>query len=176
MILTHAKDITRAYGGVPVRDAVLVVPAFYTQPERQALMDAAEIADIKVRCGAVGMARACGSCWVVDRRVPQLILHPPCINQQVLGLMDENAAAALLFAVDNVYEEPTNIVFYNLGASSLQVARRLARLLLVRPPWTFLDSPLPPKPKPIESGVAGGDVVVDHGVGEEREALRLLHR
>lgn len=48
MILTHAKDITKAYGGVPVRDAVLVVPAFYTQPERQALMDAADIADIKV--------------------------------------------------------------------------------------------------------------------------------
>lgn len=35
--------------------------------------------------------------------------------------MDENTAAALLFAVDNVYEQPTNIVFYNLGASSLQV-------------------------------------------------------
>lgn len=35
--------------------------------------------------------------------------------------MDENTAAALLFSVDNVYEEPTNIVFYNLGASSLQV-------------------------------------------------------
>lgn len=35
--------------------------------------------------------------------------------------MDENTAAALLFSVDNVYEEPTNIIFYNLGASSLQV-------------------------------------------------------
>lgn len=52
MILTHAKDITKAYGQVPVRDAVLVVPAFYTQPERQALMDAAEIADIKVKTKA----------------------------------------------------------------------------------------------------------------------------
>jgi hypothetical protein len=41
--------------------------------------------------------------------------------QQVLGLMDENTAAALLFSVDNVYEEPTNIIFYNLGATSLQV-------------------------------------------------------
>jgi hypothetical protein len=27
---------------------VLVVPSFYTQPERQALLDAAEIADMKV--------------------------------------------------------------------------------------------------------------------------------
>ncbi|TFJ83042.1 hypothetical protein NSK_005667 [Nannochloropsis salina CCMP1776] len=87
MILTHAKDITKAYGGIPVRDAVLVVPSFYTQPERQALLDAAEIADMKI-----------------------------------LGLIDENTAAALLFAVDNVYEQPTNIIFYNLGASSLQVS------------------------------------------------------
>jgi hypothetical protein len=62
MILTHAKDITKAYGGVPVRDAVLVVPAFYTQPERQALMDAAEIADIKVRallCPALPESTLC---------------------------------------------------------------------------------------------------------------------
>lgn len=39
----------------------------------------------------------------------------------VLSLMDENTAAALLFAVDNVYTQPTYIVFYNMGASSLQV-------------------------------------------------------
>ena len=31
-----------------MHDAVLVVPSFYTQPERQALLDAAEIADMKV--------------------------------------------------------------------------------------------------------------------------------
>jgi hypothetical protein len=41
--------------------------------------------------------------------------------------MDENTAAALLFSVDNVYEEPTNVVFYNLGASSLQVTNATQR-------------------------------------------------
>lgn len=86
MVLVHAKDITKQYGGSYVHDAVLVAPAFYTQLERQALIDAADLADIRV-----------------------------------LSLMDENAAAALIFGIDNVYENPTNFLFYNLGASCLQV-------------------------------------------------------
>jgi len=40
---------------------------------------------------------------------------------RVLSLMDENTAAALIFGIDNVYEQPTNLIFYNLGASCLQV-------------------------------------------------------
>lgn len=62
-----------------------------------------------------------------SKRVTRLmkILAPPLsppLSSQILGLIDENTAAALLFAVDNVYEQPTNIIFYNLGASSLQVS------------------------------------------------------
>ena len=56
----------------------------------------------------------------------------------MLSLMDENTAAALLFAVDNVYDKPTNVVFYNLGASSLQVKRRHP---LHSPPFTPLLRP-----------------------------------
>ena len=46
-VLTHAKDITKAYGGAPVTDAVLIIPSFYTQPERQALLDSAEVRERK---------------------------------------------------------------------------------------------------------------------------------
>jgi hypoxia up-regulated 1 len=49
MVLTHAKDITAAYGvTAPVKDCVLTVPSFYTQHERRALLDAAELAELNV--------------------------------------------------------------------------------------------------------------------------------
>ncbi|KAL7472426.1 hypothetical protein ACHAXS_012758 [Conticribra weissflogii] len=49
MVLTHAKDITAAYGvTTPLKDCVLTVPSFYTQHERRALLDAAELADLNV--------------------------------------------------------------------------------------------------------------------------------
>jgi hypoxia up-regulated 1 len=49
MVLSHAKDITAAYGVTsPVKDCVLTVPAFYTQHERRAILDAAELAELNV--------------------------------------------------------------------------------------------------------------------------------
>lgn len=88
MVLTHAKDITNAFG-VPgeVRDCVLTVPSFYTQHERRALLDAAALADLNV-----------------------------------LALIDENTAAGLHYGIDRIEEEPQNILFYNMGASALQVS------------------------------------------------------
>ena len=93
MVLDHAKEITHAYGGEKgntygnIQDCVLTVPSFATQAERQALIDAATLAEFNV-----------------------------------LSLLDENTAAALHFGMDKMYEEPQLILFYNLGASSLQVS------------------------------------------------------
>ena len=41
---------------------------------------------------------------------------------KVLGLIEENTASALNFGMDKMYEEPQTILFYNLGASALQVS------------------------------------------------------
>ena len=93
MVLGHAKEITNAYGEEKgttlgnIRDCVLTVPSFATQVERQALMDAAELADLNV-----------------------------------LSLIDENTASALNFGMDKMYDDAQIIIFYNLGASSLQVS------------------------------------------------------
>jgi hypoxia up-regulated 1 len=93
MVLNHAEEITRAYGAEKghvfgsIQDCVLTVPSFATQAERQAYLDAAELADFKV-----------------------------------LSLIDENTAAALHFGMDKMNEEAQIIIFYNLGASSLQVS------------------------------------------------------
>lgn len=50
MVLDHAKEITGAFstGGTAVKDCVLTVPSFYTQKERLALLDAAQLADLNV--------------------------------------------------------------------------------------------------------------------------------
>lgn len=39
----------------------------------------------------------------------------------VLGMMDETVASALHYAMDKTFEKPQTILFYNMGASSLQV-------------------------------------------------------
>ena len=41
---------------------------------------------------------------------------------KVLSLIDENTASAVNYGMDKVYEEPQIYLFYNLGASSLQVS------------------------------------------------------
>ena len=87
MILSHVKDITKAFGGKLVRDCVITVPMYFTQHERAALLDAAEIADMRV-----------------------------------LSLIDENTAAALQYSLDRVFEEPQNVLFFNMGSQSTQVS------------------------------------------------------
>jgi hypoxia up-regulated 1 len=48
MVLTYARDITKDFGGLAVRDCVLTVPSFATMHERRALITSAEIAGLKV--------------------------------------------------------------------------------------------------------------------------------
>jgi hypoxia up-regulated 1 len=47
-ILAHAKQQCEAYVGEPVRDAVITVPPFWTHRERQSLLDAADLAGLRV--------------------------------------------------------------------------------------------------------------------------------
>lgn len=93
MLLSHARDMTIAYGKensgktLSPKDLVLTVPSFATQHERKALLDAAALADLNV-----------------------------------LSLIDETTAAALHYGMDKIMEEPKIFIFYNFGASSLQVS------------------------------------------------------
>jgi len=43
-------------------------------------------------------------------------------NLNVLALIDETTAAGLHFGIDRVDEEPMNVLFYNMGGSSIQVS------------------------------------------------------
>jgi L1 cell adhesion molecule like protein len=48
MILTKMKDIAEAFVGKPVRDAVITVPAYFNDAQRQATKDAGIIAGLNV--------------------------------------------------------------------------------------------------------------------------------
>jgi len=88
MVLSHAKDFTAADGVTgKIKDCVLTVPCFYTQHERRAILDAADLADLNV-----------------------------------LALIDETTAAGLHFGIDRIEEKPMNVLFYNMGGNSIQVA------------------------------------------------------
>jgi len=90
-VLSYAKQLAEAHAGSPVKDAVITVPPFWKEPERNAMLGAAEIAG----------------------------LH-------VLSLMHENTAFAFKYGFDKESEfsstDPTNVVFYDMGAASYKVS------------------------------------------------------
>ena len=59
---------------------------------------------------------------------------------QVLSLIEENTAAALHYGIDRVFEEPNTVVYYNMGASAVQVRRALSAPYLGR---RYLSLPVP---------------------------------
>ncbi|KAI9980623.1 hypothetical protein PInf_009926 [Phytophthora infestans] len=48
MVFTHARQITDTFAEAPVKDWVLTVPTFFSQAQRQAMLDAAEISGVRV--------------------------------------------------------------------------------------------------------------------------------
>lgn len=48
MVFTHAREITDAFAEAKVRDWVVTVPVFFSQAQRQAVLDAAELAGVRV--------------------------------------------------------------------------------------------------------------------------------
>lgn len=87
MMMTHIKDITKDFSGSAVKDCVITVPSSFTQHEKNALLTAAEIADLNV-----------------------------------LSLIEENTAAALHFGIDRTFDEPHNVLYYNMGSGQIQVS------------------------------------------------------
>merc|ERR1712137_637325 len=48
MVFAHARQITDTFAEAQVKDWVLTVPTFFSQAQRQALLDAAEISGVRV--------------------------------------------------------------------------------------------------------------------------------
>lgn len=93
MVLNHAEEFTQAYGVEKGHDIGSIKDCVLTVPSF------ATQAERQAYLDAAKLA-----------------------DYNVLSLIDENTAAALNFGMDKVYEEPRIYLFYNLGASSLQVS------------------------------------------------------
>eukprot|EP01047_Picozoa_sp_COSAG01_P060146 COSAG01_NODE_7330_length_3248_cov_14.447444_1_plen_1001_part_10 len=89
MLLTRQREDAEAMAEEPIKDVVLTVPPFWAQDERQALLDAAELA-----------------------------------GMNVLGLMNENSAVAMKYAIDKKYDasKEHNVIFYDMGSTSVKAS------------------------------------------------------
>lgn len=93
MVMTHAEEMTIAYGKEKGTELTSVQDCVLTVPSF------ATQAERQAYLDAAKLA-----------------------DFKVLGLIDENTAAALNFGMDKLYDEPQIYLFYNLGGSSLQVS------------------------------------------------------
>jgi len=93
MVLTHAKEMTKIY--IDELGGVAMLP-------KDCVLTVPSFATIHERWALMAAAKLA--------------------DMNVLGLIDENTASALNFAMDKQYPEPQILLFYNLGASSLQVS------------------------------------------------------
>ena len=89
ILLTKQREDAEAIAEEPIKDVVITVPPFWAQDERQALLDAAELA-----------------------------------GMNVLGLMNENSAVAMKYAIDKKYDasKEHNVVFYDMGSTSVKTS------------------------------------------------------
>lgn len=89
MLLAKQREDAEALAEEPIKDVVITVPPFWAQDERQALLDAAELA-----------------------------------KMNVLGLMNENSAVAMKYAIDKKYDatKEHNVVFYDMGSTSVKTS------------------------------------------------------
>lgn len=94
MVLTHAKDMTQAYTEEQGKDT--------GAPPRDCVLT--------VPCFAT----------VHERRA--LLDAAMLADLNVLGLLEENTASALHYAMDKQFPEPQTLVFYNMGGTAVQVS------------------------------------------------------
>lgn len=87
-LLYYAKTIAENESNEKVIDSVIAVPAFFGPVQKQAILDAAKLIDLKVNA----------------------IVHA-------------HASAALQYGIDRKFEEEVkNVIFYDMGANSVQVS------------------------------------------------------
>ncbi|XP_018017810.1 heat shock protein SSA2 [Hyalella azteca] len=87
MILQKMKTIAETYIGSPVKDAVVTVPAYFNDSQRQATMDAGKIAGLNI-----------------------------------VSLLNEPTAAAIAYGFDQKKDLKQNILVFDLGGGTFDVA------------------------------------------------------
>ena len=93
MMLAHVKEFSQVFAGGPIGDAVITVPSYWTQNERLALLDAAELAGLNI-LSLVDENTAGGIHYGIDRVFENATHH------MVLYNMGYSATQVTLFAYD----------------------------------------------------------------------------
>jgi len=111
MVLVKMKDIAESFLGAKVTDAVITVPAYFNDGQRQATKDAGAIAGT-------------------------LLLHlfsfPPVrsglfVGLNVMRIINEPTAAAIAYGLDQVNastekKAPKNVLIFDLGGGTFDVS------------------------------------------------------
>ena len=87
MLLSHIKKLVSDQMGEEVKDAVISVPAYFTNVQRRATVDAARIAGLNV-----------------------------------LRIVTESSAVAASYNLNNLGDEPRDVVVYDMGGGKLDVS------------------------------------------------------
>ena len=100
MILQKLKADAEAYIGSPVTEAVITVPAYFTDAQRQATKDAGKIAGLEVK---------------------RIINEPKIAGLDVKRIINEPTAAALAYGLDKEKADQ-KIMVYDLGGGTFDVS------------------------------------------------------
>ncbi|KAG5459520.1 MAG: Hsp70 protein-domain-containing protein, partial [Olpidium bornovanus] len=115
MQFAYARRIVEAAANGPVKDVVITVPPYFTQFERQAVLDAAEIAGLRV-------LQLIHDNTAVSLSVRHNVFTPLTDSSFALRIKINpwnNSAVALNYALSHSFtEKPVHHIFYDSGAGS----------------------------------------------------------
>lgn len=74
--------------------------------------------------------------WGFNARI-SLVNAALLADFSVLGLINENSAAAIQFAISRNDTDPINVVLFNYGSHNLQISVVLSHIILGQSFWTF---------------------------------------
>ena len=104
MVLTKMKETAEAYLGTDIKDAVITVPAYFNDSQRQATKDAGQISGLNV-------LRVC--------RIGIIYVK---LNSFLSQVINEPTAAAIAYGLDKKDQGERNVLIFDLGGGTFDVS------------------------------------------------------
>ena len=132
MVLTKMKEVAEAYLGEEVKSAVVTVPAYFNDSQRQATKDAGSIAGL-VSCFLILFFDFVLVCLFFQQNQPKhffflshsFFLFVFCFRffkQNVMRIINEPTAAAIAYGLDKGNRSERNVLIFDLGGGTFDVS------------------------------------------------------
>ncbi|MGH0159265.1 UNVERIFIED_CONTAM: hypothetical protein FKN15_006251 [Acipenser sinensis] len=138
MVLTKMKEIAEAYLGKSVTNAVVTVPAYFNDSQRQATKDAGTIAGLNV-LRIINEPTAAAIAYGLDKKsvTNAVVTVPAYFNDSqrqatkdagtiaglnVLRIINEPTAAAIAYGLDKKVGVERNVLIFDLGGGTFDVS------------------------------------------------------